>query len=183
MPENMPAQGKGKATSRDVQRETIGRGQDWLFPRTSEHEVADAPGKLICPTCHAISLQKRWFLDEVAYERLRKEPDVKAVQCAGCLRVERGNFDGSVIISGKWLSEHKSEILSLIKNTESRARQTNPFSRVGATHDMGSEVELYVTTQWLAERIGKELHKAYKGELAIDHLAGEKFSRVRWSRD
>jgi hypothetical protein len=40
-----------------------------------------------------------------------------------------------------------------------------------------------VTTQWLAERIGKELRKAYKGELEIEHLQGEKFSRVHWHRD
>src|SRR3990172_10796410 len=183
MPDKMPVHGRGKSTPRDIKRITVGSGQDWRFPKTAYREVEDTPGTLICPTCHAISLEKRWFLDEPLYQRLRSDPDVAAVTCPGCERVERGMFEGRVLIGGKWLEEHKEEILNLAKNEEAKARQTNPFSRIGATKDQGQQVELFVTTQWLAERIGKELRKAYKGQLQIDHLPGEKFSWVWWSRD
>lgn len=183
MPSNVPMHGRGKPTPRDILRITVGRSQDWRFPKTADREAEDTPGKLICPTCHAISVEKRWFLDEALYQRLRSEPDVTAVVCAGCARVERGIFEGRVLIGGNWLREHKDEILNLVKNEEEKARQTNPFSRVGVTKEQGEEIELFLTTQWLAERIGKELHKAYKGQLRIDHLPGEKFSWVWWSRD
>lgn len=182
MASDMPAHGREKATAREVLRVTVGQSQDIRLPDNVYRDRKDTPGKLICPNCHAISLQKRWFLDEPMYEQLRTQSDVTAVMCPGCERVERGIYDGHVLACGAYLAEHKQEILNLIGNEEAKARQTNPLSRIGATIDNGECLELHVTTQWLAERIGKELRKAYDGKLEIDHLQGDKFSRVRWSR-
>lgn len=182
MPDNAPKHARGKPTAREVQRITVGKSQDWRFPKTIYRDVEDRPGTLICPGCHAISLEKRWFLDEAQYQRLRGQDGTTPVMCPGCVQVERGIFEGRVLIGGSCLGEHKAEILALIRNTESGARLTNPLSRVAATKDLGDRLELYTTTQWLAERIGKELRKAHKGQLQIDHLPGEKFSWVWWYR-
>ncbi len=182
MPDKKPTQGRHKSTPRALQRVTVGKSQDWRFPPKTLQEREDEPGTLICPSCHAISLEKRWFLDEPQYERLRTQADVKAIACPGCERVERGIFEGRVLIGGEWLGEHKTEILNLVRNQETQARQTNPFSRIGAIKDHDEQIEVFVTTQWLAERIGKELRKAHKGQLQIQHLQ-EKFSSVYWYRD
>lgn len=182
MPDDLPQHGRRRGTPRAMRRVTVGQSQDWRFPKTAYQAVEDRPGTLVCPRCRAISLQKRWFLDDALYDKLRRDPEAQLVRCPGCERVERGIYEGRVVLRGDWIVDHKDEVINLIKNQESEARQTNPFSRIGVIKDQGNQLELYVTTQWLAVRIGKELRKAHKGELQIDHLPQQKFSLVTWHR-
>ncbi len=178
----IPLPGKVKPTWHDVKRQELGRGEDWLFPDKKHQAAADQPGLLICPRCHAISEIKRWYVDEDRYRELSRRPDAQFVICPGCLRIERQQYDGEVVLSSPLLATNKEQALHLIYHTEDKARQDNPFSRLASVDDQGDEIHILTTTQWLAERIGKEFKKAFSGNLQIQRLPGAKFSRVRWGR-
>lgn len=174
--------GRTRPTAREVYRSEIGEKVDWLPPERKYEVGKDRPGTLICPRCHAISFEKRWFLDENCYQKLRMTPGVQLVICPGCQRIERQIYDGEVRLCSSLLLQNKPQALAIIQHEEDKARQTNPFSRLAAVVDRGDEIDVLTTTRWLAERIGKAFHKAFKGSLKIQHLPDERFVRVRWKR-
>ena len=182
MLEGLPLPGKTKPTAREVYRAQIGRKVDWLTPERSAEPGYDQPGTLICPRCHAISLQKRWFVDESLYQRLRTLPCVRLLVCPGCRRVERQIYEGDVTLRSPLLLANKEQALHLIYHEEDKARQVNPFSRLAAVEDRGSEIAILTTTISRAERIGKAFHRSFKGALSLQYLPGERFVRVRWKR-
>jgi NMD protein affecting ribosome stability and mRNA decay len=178
----LPIPGKTRPTARDVYRSEVGEKVDWLFPERTYEKGKDRPGVLVCPRCHAISLKKRWFLDEDRYQQLRSTPGVHLVVCPGCRRIEQQVYDGDVRLRSPLLRSNKPQALAIIRNEEDKARQTNPFSRLASVVDRGDEIDILTTTTWLAEQIGKAFHKSFKGTLEIQRLPEEKFVRVRWER-
>ncbi|HUX86285.1 MAG TPA: hypothetical protein VMW65_04730 [Chloroflexota bacterium] len=174
--------GRTRPTAREVYRAEVGEHVDWLPPEKKYEKGKDRPGVLVCPRCHAISLEKRWFLDENRFQQLCATPGVQFVICPGCQRIERQIYDGEVRLCSLLLLHNKPQALAIIRHEEDKARQTNPFSRLAAVVDRGDEIDILTTTRWLAERIGKSFHKAFKGSLKIQHLPDERFVRVRWKR-
>jgi NMD protein affecting ribosome stability and mRNA decay len=157
---------------------------DWRYPdRRFDRQVPDEPGILICPACHAVSVEKRWFVDEAKYAELQNRSDVRHTLCPGCWRIARRIYEGDVLLRSPLLVEHKADVLNLIYNEEERARADNPLSRLAYIDDRGDEISILTTTEFLAERIGKAFQKAYDGELSIQHLPRERFCRVRWIRE
>jgi hypothetical protein len=174
--------GKVKPTARDVFRAEIGRKVDWLTPGRRADARLDQPGVVVCPRCHAISVQKRWFLDEARYQQLKAQPGTHLVVCPGCRRIERQMYDGEVLLSSPLLAANKTMALQLIRNEEERARQVDPLSRLADVDDRGSQIAVLTTTVALAERIGKAFRRSFKGSLRLQYLPGEQFVRVRWKR-
>ncbi len=183
MPEGIPIPGKTKPTERQVRRADLGKSEDWRFPEKRFEKGKDHPGIIICPRCHAISEQKRWYIDEQRYRALEHMPGVEKVLCGGCKRIQEGIYEGEVLLKSPLLLFRKDEALNLIRNTEKEARFENPLSQVASIEERDDEIYVLTTTAWLAERIGKEFHKALGGELTIDTPPYEKFARVRWIRE
>ena len=44
-------------------------------------------------------------------------------------------------------------------------------------------IEIVTTYEHLARRMGETVHRAYKGDLRLQHQEGEKFIRVFWKRE
>jgi hypothetical protein len=174
--------GRTRPTAREVYRSEIGERVDWLLPEHKWEKGKDRPGVLICPRCHAISVCKRWFLDEDRYEQLRSTPGVQFVICPGCRRIQYQVYEGVVRLHSPLLLTNKAQAMAIIDHAEDKARQTNPFSRLASVVDSGDTIDILTTTYWLAERIGKEFHKAFKGTLELQRLPDERFVRVRWER-
>lgn len=183
MPEGIPIPGKTKPTERQVRRADVGKSEDWRFPEKRYEKGKDHPGIIICPRCHAISEQKRWYLDEERYKELEHMPGVEKVLCGGCKRVRDRVYEGEVTLKSPLLVFEKDEALNLIHNTEDEARRENPLSQVASIEVRDGEIYVLTTTEFLAARIGKEFHKAYGGDLNIDNPPYEKFVRVRWARE
>jgi NMD protein affecting ribosome stability and mRNA decay len=182
MPEGIPIPGKTKPTEREVRRAQLGRSEDWRYPEKKYERGKDHPGTIYCPRCHAISEQKRWFFDESRYQEIRELPTVKQVVCSGCRRIENQIYGGEVFLRSPLLVTRKDEALSLIRNTADTEMRKNPIARIASIEAGDDEIYVLTTTRWLAQRIGKEFAKALGGEVTIDNLPQEKFSRVRWER-
>lgn len=182
MPDSLPVPGRVEPTRFRYDRTTVGATEDWRPPKKRFQTGEDRPGTLICPRCHAISNIKRWFFDEQLYQQLKDRPNVEAVTCPGCERLDRQIYEGEVHLRSPLLARNKPQALGLIRNQEREAMHENPISRIGVVQDHGEEIAVFTTTRFLAERIGKEFKKAFDGHLRVDRLPREKAARVYWER-
>lgn len=153
------------------------------WPPHIPHSAHGVPGLAVCTGCHAIWNQKRWHLDESAYDRLIQDASVGRQLCPGCRQLEENRYDGEVFLESPLLLSDADAIANLVAHTEARMRGNNPFARLAVLETTGQRMHILTITPFLAERIGKEMHKAYGGHLVIEHLERERFTRVFWSRD
>ena len=159
-------------------REQFGRS-DLDYPSTRTKALEDKPGTLFCPQCKAISTQKRWFLDDDLYEKLKDDSSAQPTLCPACQQIEKRQYDGEVVLSGPRVTEHKQEVLNLVYNEETRGRESNPLVRLASVEDRGDSIYILTINQSFAQRLGKAVQAAYGGSLTIQNLPGESFSRVR----
>ncbi len=139
-------------------------------------------GVLVCTGCTAISSLKHWYIDPDRYKLLMKKSQYHPVLCPGCKRVEQHAYDGQVVLEGPLLKDSRDEVMALIKHTEGKAWHDNPISRIASIDGNGTRIEILTTTKWLAQRIGKQFQKAFKGKLEIKPAPREKFVRVYWKQ-
>ena len=178
------SRGKGqKPPLVNQNREAAAPDLNWRFPDNQFAEREEVPGPAICARCHSFLETDHWLYGEHRYLELKRRSDIHVMLCPGCTRVERRLYEGEVIAHHDWSAVAKQEVLNLIHHEEARARATNPTARIALMEDRGDDLYILTTTQFLAERIGKELHKAYRGTLKVMPLPREKFSRVRWTRE
>lgn len=137
----------------------------------------------VCPRCDAVYQNLRWTLDRALHEKLRMQKGVEKKLCPGCERVHKKYIEGVVTLKGKFLVNHKKEVLNLVMRIARARRKTAVGARILNLFDRAAEVEIQTTDRHLAERIGKELEKAFHGDMSIRWLKKEEFVRVAWKRD
>lgn len=142
-----------------------------------------AAGPAVCVRCHAIRHHKHWELDERKATALIAQGEVEQLICPGCTKVEREEYDGMVVLSGAFVQSHQDELVGLIRNTEAHIREHNPIARVAMVKMADDRMEVLTISPFLAERIGKEVRKAYDGMLEIQHPERKEFIRVNWIRE
>lgn len=137
-----------------------------------------------CPRCGAIHDGHRWIPepDEKVSSRLAGKT-MKKSTCPGCRRIEKGQVDGVVTIKGEFLARHREEIKNVIKRVEKNRHGRNVTSQILQTSEKNGEIIIETCDEHLAERIGKELHKAFKGDLDMKWQEKDTFVRVLWQRD
>ncbi|MDD5748035.1 MAG: BCAM0308 family protein [Actinomycetota bacterium] len=136
-----------------------------------------------CPQCGAIFDGRRWVLEPD--ERLERElkKGYESSFCPGDSAIKDGKIGGVVKIGGKFFDAHMDEITALLENVAERARKRNIASRIVKTEKLGNGLVVETTDEHLAEKIGKEIHKAFKGDLEIRWQEKDRFVRVSWKRD
>ena len=110
-------------------------------------------------------------------------PNATRIICPACHSIEDRFEGGIVMLEGSFLSQHKAEILNSITNTERAEQAARPLERIISLIDQGAKIEIRTTYEHIARRIGEAIHRAYKGELAIQYPEGEKYARISWKRD
>lgn len=158
---------KGQMTQRstDVYREKLG-----------PQETA------LCGKCGAFYRNKRWLMDEAELNKLRGDSTVTTVVCPACQRMADGNPAGVVTLSGSYLLEHENDILNMIKGTEARSRAKNPLGRIMEINQENDVLTVSTTEDKLAQKLGREVYKAHKGELHYSWSHDLHFVRVNWTR-
>jgi NMD protein affecting ribosome stability and mRNA decay len=157
-------------------RKNVDRTKDPYIPRKGAHDVG------VCPECHAISRKKRWHLNEAEYASLARTGAVLR-RCPACRKIADGFPSGVVTLRGGFLRTHRDEILAIVRNEERRARDTNPLERIMAIRERDGSVEVLTTDEKLAQRIGREIRKAYHGTASYKWSEDASLLRVDWSRD
>ena len=157
-------------------RKNVDRTKDPYIPRKGSLETG------VCPDCHAISRKKRWYLDEAEYASLARAGAVVR-RCPACRKIADGFPSGVVTLRGKFLLTHRDEILTIVRNEERRARGTNPLERIMSIREGDGSVEILTTDEKLAQRVGREIRKAYQGTVSFKWSEDANLVRVNWSRE
>jgi NMD protein affecting ribosome stability and mRNA decay len=157
-------------------RKNVDRTNDPYIPRKG---VPDAG---ICPDCHAISRKKRWYADEAEYAALARS-GARRSRCPACRKIADGFPSGVLTLRGRFLLGHREEILTVARNEERRARGNNPLERIMELREGADGMEILTTDEKLAQRIGREIRKAFRGTLAYKWSEDASLLRVTWARD
>ena len=158
-------------------RKNVDRTRDSYNPRKGPLDVG------ICPGCHSISRKKRWYLDEAEYVSLARSGGAVLRRCPACRKIADGFPSGVLTLRGGFLRTHRDEILTIVRNEERRARGTNPLERIMAIREGDGSVEILTTDEKLAQRVGREIRKAYQGTVSYKWSEDANFVRVNWSRE
>ena len=138
----------------------------------------------VCPLCDAIYDKHRWVPEPDG--ALRKEAarlKAPSEKCPGDLRIERKQVEGVVTLNGAFLELHRAELMNLVNRVARTGRSRNVAARLLNVTENDHEVVIETTDDHLAERIGKEVEKAFKGELVIKWQEKDRFARVTWTRE
>ncbi len=160
-------------------KKNVTRDTDPYLPKKSSPSVS------VCPECRAICRNKRWYLDEEEFALLTRKKGGEAPRrrCPACRKISDGFVGGVVTLRGSFVREHREEIRNLVRNEERRAMGFNPLARiVNFTEDEDGFV-VSTTAEKLAQRIGRELHKACRGSLEYKWSEDAKLLRVHWVRE
>ena len=165
-------QGKGYTTQSINKRER---------PSQEPHLMLKAPkGSPICRQCHAIFDKKRWHFDEAKYTELAKTDTTEKVLCPACQKIRDEHPDGIVTLKWRVLHDHVEDIVGMMKNAEARAMSVNPLERIMKVVVSKNEMEVQTTSDRFAQRLGKDLVKAFQGEVVYHWGHRDKLVRVEW---
>jgi hypothetical protein len=152
-----------------------------VTPQHVQYEFKTLPGHCYCTQCGAIGFQKRWYIDPKLEQKLRRDPNGHGILCPGCTYIKKQWCQGEVVLANAKFGTLAGEIIGLIKHTEGRTWHHNPLAKIAAYEDDQGIIHIQTTTKMLAETIGKELHKTFKGKLQIKRSAEENFVRIYWT--
>ncbi|MDO9116490.1 MAG: BCAM0308 family protein [Nitrospira sp.] len=139
-------------------------------------------GPLVCPQCHAVFAKKRWVLDEAEFAKLGSASTTKQAPCPACRPIRDHYPEGIVALRWPDLDEHEAEIRGLIVNEETRALAVNPLARLMKVVTFSKrEMEIQATSDQLAQRIGRELVRAFGGKAAYRWAHKDRLLRVEWA--
>jgi hypothetical protein len=131
----------------------------------------------VCTKCNVV------FNDGI-FEWLDPMPEnARNMVCPACRRIDDGYAGGHAVLEGAFLADHKDEVLNIIRNTGQSEKAVRPLERIMGITVADDRIEVKTTYEHIARRIGEAVHHAYKGDLKLQYLEGEKFIRVRWRRD
>jgi hypothetical protein len=141
-----------------------------------------APSVGVCPLCHIICRKKRWYEDkDESASLIRSGAPLR--RCPACRKIVDGFPSGVLTLRGGFLRFHREEILKIARNEERRARGINPLERIMEVRGGADCVEVLTTDGKLAQRIGREVRKAYQGSVRYKWSEDADLLRVTWSRD
>ncbi|MFH1151431.1 MAG: BCAM0308 family protein [Actinomycetota bacterium] len=137
-----------------------------------------------CPKCGAVYDGRRWVPDPT--DSLLAEMSGKTIEsrmCPGDQRIENGQVEGVVTLTGGFLGTHREEVKNVVRRVAREGRHRNVAARIFEIVEEDDALVIETTDEHLAERMGKEVEKAFKGDLTIKWQAKDTFARVTWRRD
>jgi NMD protein affecting ribosome stability and mRNA decay len=150
-------------------------------PRQDPYAMLKAPkGPALCRKCRAIYANKRWYFDNGEARKLAASPGTHKFVCPACQKIRDDYPEGIVTLTWSDLREHEAEIRGLISNVEARAMSVNPLERVMKVVRRRKDLEVQTTNDRLAQRIGRELERAYKGKATCHWAHRDMLARVTW---
>ncbi len=152
------------------------RSANVYLPKKGMKETA------VCSVCHLIYQNKHWYMDEAEALRLLQGNRANRGTCPACRRMEDSLPAGIATFSGAYFGQHEAEILDIIKNTETRSREKNPLGRVMEISQEGNILTITTTEDKLAQKLGREVYRAHKGELHFQWAHDQNLVRVNWQR-
>lgn len=148
------------------------------FVEEYKHDSYKMPGKLkeptVCKTCGALYHKGRWTWEA-------KPAGAEQITCPACLRIEDKNPKGFLTVKGPYKTQHRDQVMGIIRNTEAQEKQAHPLARIMTIEDRAGDLVILTTDSHLPRRIGEALKHAHHGELDIQYDQDEDFIRIIWT--
>ena len=141
----------------------------------SYHASAKPHGPAACPSCHASFKDGRWSW-------ARPAPDAAAHKCPACARIDDDFPAGYVALRGRFVPQHREEILDLVRARGERAKSEHPLQRIMDVKSTADGVLVTTTDIHLARGIARAVHDAFKGVLDLRYNKSENLLRATWTR-
>lgn len=109
--------------------------------------------------------------------------NAQKMTCPACRRIDDAYEGGHVVLEGAFLTGHRNDVINTIKKAEEAEKRQRPLERIMGLTVADDRIEVRTTYEHVARRIGQAVNSAYKGDLKLQYLDGEKFVRVHWKRD
>lgn len=154
--------------------------QDYNDPDIPEYHL---PDDTVCSRCGAVYRRRHWTFDDARRDLIvAAGSPTKTVICPGCkITIER-NPHGIVTLAGDYWPEHRDDLLNLVRNEEKSAMRDNPLERIIEIREENGRLVIETTKEKLAQRIGRAIHGAHKGELDYRWPDDDQLVRVSWER-
>lgn len=136
-----------------------------------------------CPECGAVYDGHRWIPEPDDELAKAAEKHSREELCPGDLRLSKGQVEGEVTLKGRFMKPHADEIKNVINRVAREGRRRNVAARIFRMVEDDGAMVIETTDEHLAERMGKEVVKAFKGKLEIKWQEKDTFARVVWQRD
>lgn len=135
----------------------------------------------VCSGCGSVVAGRRWTLDPLRARLLVSAGTPDQVVCPVC-RKEAELPAGILTLRGDYWLCHRDEILNLIRNEGDEARRDNPLERILALREEKGGLVVETTNEKLAQKIGRSVEKAHKGQIRYRWGNGNPLVRVDWER-
>lgn len=135
-------------------------------------------GAAQCPHCTAVYHGGHWHWPDADTAAA-----LPAHTCPACRRIADGAEAGRLVLSGGFVSAHRSEIISLLQHTEAREKSEHPLERLIALRDEGETLIVTTTGTHLANRMGHALEAAWDGTCTYRYNDSEVYLDVTWQRN
>jgi hypothetical protein len=150
------------------------------LPVTDPYLTSRSGPRAVCPDCGLTYRDKRW-----AFERrvtARKTAAVPLLLCPACRKIRAGDYQGEVVLTGPWMKIHRREVEAVLRHEQERAMDKNPLERIMESRWEGGRLVVRTTVKKLAQRLGRAVHNAFKGELSLGLGKADAPARVRWEK-
>jgi len=155
-----------------------------LSSTTPPRDSKPSSDPAICSTCQAVWHKGKWSQDPSTRRDVKRWRTPVLVSCPACQSAKEANPAGILYVTGTFVAGNRNEILGLLRNAARAAAAKNPMERI--MHIKAEPRYLLVvetTSEKLARRLGRAIHKACAGALQIRFSHEDKLVRVYWRRD
>jgi NMD protein affecting ribosome stability and mRNA decay len=133
-------------------------------------------GPVVCPSCKASFDEGKWSWEKAS-------PDAAEQMCPACQRIHDKFPAGYITIKGEFFTEHKDEIIALLKSREEKEKSQRPLQRImGIDAKRDGSLEVTTTDSHIARTLAEAIHSAYKGDLKLRYSRDENLLRATWKR-
>ncbi len=128
----------------------------------------------VCPVCHAVFQAGRWQWLE--YWPLDAHREI----CQACQRVRDNYPAGFLTLSGAFIKHHRQGMFNLVRHQEQAERTRHLLHRIISIEEYPEKLVVATTDVHLPKRIGRAVHRAYKGRLELHYDKQGCFLRANW---
>jgi len=133
------------------------------------------PEPSVCPTCGAAYHKGRW-------QWMTRPPGAAEVVCPACHRIADREPAGYLYIEGEFASQHRDELVRLMRHHEQHERAEHAMERIIAIDDESDKTVVTTTGVHLARNLGAALKTAFDGTLELKYGEDENLLRAYWRR-
>jgi hypothetical protein len=136
-------------------------------------------GVIQCSGCGAFYYRRHWTLTPPGEFGTQGRPH--PAYCPACTKIKDRYPGGELRLAGFDTTE-RGEIARILRNEEERARAKNPLERIMRMEAADGGWKIETTTEKLAQRLGRAVHKARGGRVEYKWSHNNKFVRVWWEK-